>query len=172
MYGDARVGDRSGAFIGHHLVKFLVNKGYWVRGPDIKYPEYELSPGHEFELSDLRRFDNCLIATRDIDEMCRLAADMGEWDASWSLPPKSSPQYAPHYEGVKEGTRFYLRYRDDPWTTKSDPGFEEVYDVGADPYQVRNLAYSGEASQATLDRLQDRLRGFRAYSCRAAENGG
>ena len=27
-------------------------------------------------------------------------------------------------------------YRDDPWTTKSDPGFEEFYDVGADPYQV------------------------------------
>jgi nucleoside-diphosphate-sugar epimerase len=59
------------------LVKYLVNKGYWVRGVDIKHPEYEPSPSHEFELLDLRRFDNCLIATRDIDEVYHLAADMG-----------------------------------------------------------------------------------------------
>src|SRR5919202_4168321 len=67
----------AGGFIGHHLVKYLVNKGYWVRGADIKYPEYELSPAHEFELLDLRRFDSCLIATRGIDEIYHLAADMG-----------------------------------------------------------------------------------------------
>jgi GDP-D-mannose 3',5'-epimerase len=67
----------AGGFIGHHLVKYLVNKGYWVRGVDIKHPEYEPSPSHEFELLDLRRFDNCLIATRDIDEVYHLAADMG-----------------------------------------------------------------------------------------------
>jgi hypothetical protein len=81
----------------------------------------------------------------------------------------------PPYEGVKEDIRNYLRYRDDPRATKSDPGFEEFYDVGADPYQVPNLAYYGEVSQVTLDRLQDRLlrmRGCRAYSCRVAENGG
>jgi GDP-D-mannose 3',5'-epimerase len=67
----------AGGFIGHHLVKYLVNKGYWVRGVDIKHPEYEPSPSDEFELLDLRRFDNCLIATRDIDEVYHLAADMG-----------------------------------------------------------------------------------------------
>jgi GDP-D-mannose 3', 5'-epimerase len=67
----------AGGFIGHHLVKYLVNKGYWVRGVDIKHPEYELSPSHEFELLDLRRFDSCLIATRGIDEVYHLAADMG-----------------------------------------------------------------------------------------------
>jgi GDP-D-mannose 3',5'-epimerase len=67
----------AGGFIGHHLVKYLVDKGYWVRGVDIKYPEYELSPAHEFELLDLRRFDNCLITTRGIDEVYHLAADMG-----------------------------------------------------------------------------------------------
>lgn len=67
----------AGGFIGHHLVKYLVDQGYWVRGVDIKHPEYEESPGHEFELLDLRRFDNCLIATRDIDEVYHLAADMG-----------------------------------------------------------------------------------------------
>ena len=67
----------AGGFIGHHLVKYLVDKGYWVRGVDIKYPEYEPSASHEFELLDLRRFDNCLIATRGIDEVYHLAADMG-----------------------------------------------------------------------------------------------
>jgi GDP-D-mannose 3',5'-epimerase len=63
----------AGGFIGHHLV----SKGYWVRGVDIQYPEYESSVAHEFELLDLRRFDNCLIATRGVDEVYHLAADMG-----------------------------------------------------------------------------------------------
>jgi len=67
----------AGGFIGHHLVKYLVNEGYWVRGVDIKVPEYEPSPSHEFELLDLRRFDSCLMATRGIDEVFHLAADMG-----------------------------------------------------------------------------------------------
>jgi len=67
----------AGGFIGHHLAKYLVDEGYWVRGVDLKYPEYEPSPSHEFELLDLRRFDNCLIAARGIDEVYHLAADMG-----------------------------------------------------------------------------------------------
>src|SRR5918911_5150694 len=67
----------AGGFIGHHRVKYLVDRGYWVRGVDIKRPEYEPSDGQEFEVLDLRRFDNCLIATRDIDEVYHLAADMG-----------------------------------------------------------------------------------------------
>jgi len=67
----------AGGFIGHHLVKRLVDEGYWVRGVDIKHPEYEPSPAQEFEILDLRRFDNCLIATRNIDEVYHLAADMG-----------------------------------------------------------------------------------------------
>ena len=67
----------AGGFIGHHLVKRLKAEGYWVRGVDIKYPEFEPSPAAEFELLDLRRWDNCLIATRGIDEVYHLAADMG-----------------------------------------------------------------------------------------------
>lgn len=67
----------AGGFVGHHLVKYLKNKGYWVRGVDIKYPEFEPSPADEFEILDLRRFDNCLIATRGINEVYHLAADMG-----------------------------------------------------------------------------------------------
>jgi GDP-D-mannose 3', 5'-epimerase len=67
----------AGGFIGHHLVKRLVDEGYWVRGVDLKMPEYEPSPAQEFELLDLRRFDNCLIATRGINEVYHLSADMG-----------------------------------------------------------------------------------------------
>ncbi len=68
----------AGGFIGHHLVKYLKGKGYWVRGVDIKYPEFEPSPADEFEILDLRYFENCLIATRGgFDEVYHLAADMG-----------------------------------------------------------------------------------------------
>lgn len=67
----------AGGFIGHHLVTFLRSKGYWVRGVDIKIPEYSEIDADEFELLDLRRWDNCLQATRGIDEVYGLAADMG-----------------------------------------------------------------------------------------------
>jgi GDP-D-mannose 3', 5'-epimerase len=67
----------AGGFIGHHLVKRLKKDGLWVRGVDLKYPEYEPSPADEFEILDLRRWDNCLQATRGIEEMYGLAADMG-----------------------------------------------------------------------------------------------
>jgi nucleoside-diphosphate-sugar epimerase len=51
--------------------------GYWVRGVDIKYPEFSEVDADEFEVLDLRRWDNCLQATRGIDEVYALAADMG-----------------------------------------------------------------------------------------------
>lgn len=67
----------AGGFIGHHLVTELKKKGYWVRGVDWKYPEFQQSAADEFELLDLRRWDNCLQATRGVDEVYALAADMG-----------------------------------------------------------------------------------------------
>lgn len=67
----------AGGFIGHHLVKALVRDGAWVRGVDIKYPDYEPSVAHEFEILDLRRLDNCLVATRGMDQVYALAANMG-----------------------------------------------------------------------------------------------
>ena len=67
----------AGGFIGHHLVTYLKSKGYWVRGVDIKYPEYAKTEADEFELLDIRRWDNCLQSTRGIDEVYALAADMG-----------------------------------------------------------------------------------------------
>src|SRR5271166_3651523 len=68
----------AGGFIGHHLVKRLKSDGHWVRGVDIKYPEYEASASDAFEILDLRKAENCLLATRGgIDQVYNLAADMG-----------------------------------------------------------------------------------------------
>jgi nucleoside-diphosphate-sugar epimerase len=67
----------AGGFIGHHLVTYLKQRGYWVRGVDLKPPEYTDIDADEFELLDLRRWDKCLIATRDVDHVYALAADMG-----------------------------------------------------------------------------------------------
>ena len=67
----------AGGFIGSHLVTYLKARGYWVRGVDIKHPEFAPTDADEFELLDLRRWENCLRATRDVDEVYALAADMG-----------------------------------------------------------------------------------------------
>jgi GDP-D-mannose 3',5'-epimerase len=67
----------AGGFIGHHLVKRLKNDGFWVRGVDLKPADYETSPADEFVLLDLRLWENCLKATKDIDQVYNLAADMG-----------------------------------------------------------------------------------------------
>ncbi|MFW6202280.1 MAG: NAD-dependent epimerase/dehydratase family protein [Gemmatimonadota bacterium] len=67
----------AGGFIGHHLVRYLKERGYRVRGVDIKRPEFEPTHADEFRLLDLRRWENCLEATREVDEVYALAADMG-----------------------------------------------------------------------------------------------
>lgn len=67
----------AGGFIGHHLVKFLKSKGYWVRGVDIKKPEYEKTFADEFLLLDLTKKNNTLKATKDIEHIYNLAANMG-----------------------------------------------------------------------------------------------
>jgi nucleoside-diphosphate-sugar epimerase len=67
----------AGGFLGHHLVTFLKQRGYWVRGVDTRLPEYTEPDANEFELRDLRRFDECLLATRGVDYVYALAADMG-----------------------------------------------------------------------------------------------
>jgi GDP-D-mannose 3',5'-epimerase len=67
----------AGGFIGHHLVTYLKRRGYWVRGVDRKYPEYTEIDADEFELRDLRRWDECLLAARGVDQVYALAADMG-----------------------------------------------------------------------------------------------
>jgi GDP-D-mannose 3', 5'-epimerase len=67
----------AGGFIGHHLVSFLKARGNWVRGVDIKHPEYARSAADEFRVLDLRRWEACLQATQGVDEVYALAADMG-----------------------------------------------------------------------------------------------
>ena len=68
----------AGGFIGHHLVTYLKARGYWVRGVDLKLPEYTEVDADEFEILDLRRWDAALQAMRGgIEEVYGLAADMG-----------------------------------------------------------------------------------------------
>lgn len=67
----------AGGFIGHHLVSFLKKKGYWVRGVDMKYPEFRGLEADQFMLLDLRKWENCLQATDEMEQVYALAADMG-----------------------------------------------------------------------------------------------
>src|SRR5712691_5746787 len=67
----------AGGFIGHHLVAHLKRQGYWVRGVDLKCPEFSPTVSDEFLRLDLRRWEHCLEATRGVDEVYALAADMG-----------------------------------------------------------------------------------------------
>lgn len=67
----------AGGFIGHHLVRRLKKLGYWVRGVDLKEPEFEATQADEFRLLDLRDRGAALEATRNVDQVYALAADMG-----------------------------------------------------------------------------------------------
>ena len=67
----------AGGFIGSHLVTYLRSKGYWVRGVDLKYPEFSAPDADEFEILDLREPEACLKACRDVEQVYALAADMG-----------------------------------------------------------------------------------------------
>lgn len=71
----------AGGFIGTHLVKRLKQEGCWVRGVDVKKPEFSETAADDFRLLDLREEENCRAAlTVDggaFDEVYQLAADMG-----------------------------------------------------------------------------------------------
>jgi GDP-D-mannose 3', 5'-epimerase len=71
----------AGGFIGSHLVKRLKKEGYWVRGADLKRPEFSKSAADEFRVLDLREERNCVkavtLASGVVDEVYQLAADMG-----------------------------------------------------------------------------------------------
>jgi len=88
----------AGGFIGNHLVSRLKREGYWVRGVDLKEPEYNKTEADEFisgNVADLRSQENCNRAVRfdgaqgnfyksvpdqyriPFDEIYQLAADMG-----------------------------------------------------------------------------------------------
>ncbi len=68
----------AGGFIGSHLAQRLKKEGFWVRGVDLKFPEYSKTSADEFIIGDLR---DPLVAARAVDqsfdEVYQLAADMG-----------------------------------------------------------------------------------------------
>lgn len=68
----------AGGFIGHHLVNRLKREGYWVRGVDLKFPEYAPTQADDFLKGDLRDPLICrAVVDRKFDEVYQLAADMG-----------------------------------------------------------------------------------------------
>jgi GDP-D-mannose 3',5'-epimerase len=72
----------AGGFIGSHLVKRLKKEGYWVRGVDLKYPEFSETEADEFLILDLREQKNSEKSVKapdgsSFDEVYQLAADMG-----------------------------------------------------------------------------------------------
>ena len=71
----------TGGFIGWHLVNKLKEKGYWVRGVDVKFPQFSPTFADEFLLLDLREEKNCqqalTLEAGNFDEVYNLAADMG-----------------------------------------------------------------------------------------------
>ena len=77
MSGNIVLVTGAGGFIAHHLVSYLKKRGYFVRGVDIKEPEYERSAADEFMTLDLRYADACHTATAGVSEVYHLAADMG-----------------------------------------------------------------------------------------------
>src|ERR1700723_4352768 len=67
----------AGGFIGSHLVRRLKREGYWVRGVDLKFPEFSPTDADDFIKGDLRDFTLCRDALRGINDVYQLAADMG-----------------------------------------------------------------------------------------------
>lgn len=68
----------AGGFIGSHVVRRLKDEGHWVRGVDLKYPEYWETAADDFVVGDLRDPYLCRqVVDRKFDEVYQLAADMG-----------------------------------------------------------------------------------------------
>src|SRR3984893_1549040 len=68
----------AGGFIGGHLTQRLKGEGFWVRGVDLKFPEYREVEADDFLVGDLRDQDTCrLVVDRRYNEVYQLAADMG-----------------------------------------------------------------------------------------------
>jgi len=68
----------AGGFIGHHMVRRLKKEGFWVRGVDLKYPQFSDVEADDFVLGDLREPDVCReVVDTKFDEIYQFAADMG-----------------------------------------------------------------------------------------------
>lgn len=94
-----------------------------------------------------------------------------EWRKGWTVPKKEYEYYVPPYEAVRRPNSIYVRYADNPWTTKRD-GFQEYYDLAKDPYELRNSVFYDTVTSRKLDKekkLLTNLRTCRAEGCRVAE---
>jgi len=81
----------AGGFIGSHMVRRLRAEGYWVRGVDLKYPEYCPSEAHDFVVADLRLRESWAVTLDEgMDEVYQFAADMAEPDTS--SPGSTTPR--------------------------------------------------------------------------------
>lgn len=68
----------AGGFIGSHMVKRLKKEGFWVRGVDLKYPEFAETEADDFVIGDLREQQLCRsIVDQRFNEVYQFAADMG-----------------------------------------------------------------------------------------------
>jgi nucleoside-diphosphate-sugar epimerase len=67
----------AGGFIGSHLVKRLKSEGFWVRGADLKRPEYSATAADDFVVGDLRDPQVVAEVMNGIEDVYQLAADMG-----------------------------------------------------------------------------------------------
>jgi nucleoside-diphosphate-sugar epimerase len=105
----------AGGFIGSHLVRRLKSEGYWVRGVDLKKPEFSATAADEFIVGDLRDVMVVSEALEGIDEVYQLAADMGgagyiftgEHDAD-VMHNSATINLNMLHEGVKAGVKKYF----------------------------------------------------------------
>lgn len=68
----------AGGFIGHHMVRRLKKEGFWVRGVDLKFPEFSPVEADDFVIGDLRDPYICKhVVDQKFDEVYQFAADMG-----------------------------------------------------------------------------------------------
>src|SRR5580704_7227889 len=68
----------AGGFIGSHLARRLKREGFWVRGVDLKFPQFAETEADDFVVGDLREQEVCAaVVDRKFDEVYQLAADMG-----------------------------------------------------------------------------------------------
>lgn len=84
----------AGGFIGTHLVRQLKKEGYFVRGVDIKKPDFSKSAADEFMLLDLREKKNCAKTLKirgGFDEVYQLAADRG--GVGYMVPKETEMMY-------------------------------------------------------------------------------
>ena len=80
----------AGGFIGSHLVRRLKQDGFWVRGVDLKVPEFADTAADDFAVGDLRDPGFCAtVIDRRFDEVYQLAADMG--GPATSSPARTTP---------------------------------------------------------------------------------